>query len=813
MTAGFTARHPRLVRALATGFVALAALLAAVWLAPRASGAAATWLRTPAVHLRTLHAPGDGSLRVGRSTGRAASAPVTLDAGMRFTMAGVVCDPLPTGAATVGLRTSLDGRSWSRWYRAPLETADETGPAEAFTDPVWTGDARYVQVAATSGSRRAPAELSGVRLVAIDPTGDSSVAARVEDTVRRFAATVAGVSLEQPALAAANQPVIVTRAEWGADESLRSGSPAYSPVKMAFVHHTASGNTYTQAEAPALVRGIYAYHTDPKGLGWSDIGYNFLVDRFGTIYEGRYGGITRGVVGAQVYGFNTGSTGISVMGTFTDVAPPAEAVAALERLLAWKLSVAGLDPTGTAQLTCGAGQKYKTGSVVSFPVIAGHRDANYTECPGDALYALLPAIRADVAKRMGGGGGGGAITATLTASSALISPNGDRQLDTVNLGVSLSAPADWRLAVQDGAGRVVASWSGSGQASTIHWDGTSAGKTVPDGAYTAELTAGTDTSAAPVTITVDTSAPRLAAAAASPLRFSPNGDGQAETCALTYSPAEACSIRVGIMDSAGDVVRWLQGWREQQTQEYSVSWDGRVTSGSALVAAADGRYRLDIERRDAAGNVARRGVAVVVDCTVGFPTAAPATFSPNGDGASDTTKLAFKLTRKASVTVQIAVGDKVVRTLALGALAAGARSVVWDGKAGSGDFVASCRPVYTVTADSTLGKSSVIGNLVADLYAPRVFAPAGKSTSRGAATKLAFKTVDPYSAKADVRFVVTDAKGRTVATGHPGWLATGKSLSTAWTPPARGAFTVTWQATDLAGNHEAGTTRTVVTVR
>ena len=220
MTTGFTARHPRLVRALATGFVALAALLIAVWLAPRASGTAATWLRAPAVRLRTLHGPGDGSLRVARTSGRAASTPLTLDAGMRFTMAGVVCDRFTRGAATIRLRSSLDGVTWSRWYHAPLEVADETSRAEAFTDPVWTGDARYVQVAAKAGSRRAPARLSGVRLVVIDPTGDSSVAARIEDTVRRVAATVAGVSLEQPALASSTQPVIVSRAGWGADERI-----------------------------------------------------------------------------------------------------------------------------------------------------------------------------------------------------------------------------------------------------------------------------------------------------------------------------------------------------------------------------------------------------------------------------------------------------------------------------------------------------------------------------------------------------------------------------------------------------------------
>src|SRR5450759_3915908 len=125
---------------------------------------------------------------------------------------------------------------------------------------------------------------------------------------------------------------------------------------MAFVHHPAGRNDSPHADAPAIVR---------------------------TIYEGRYGGVTEGVVGAQVLGFNTGSTGISVIGTYISEAPPAAAVTSLENLLAWKLSLGGLDPFGSAKMTCGSTEKFKAGATVTLPVIAGHRDANYTECPGD----------------------------------------------------------------------------------------------------------------------------------------------------------------------------------------------------------------------------------------------------------------------------------------------------------------------------------------------------------------------------------------------------------------------------------------------
>ena len=809
MTHSFTARHPNLTRALATGAVALAALLVAVWIAPRASGAAAAWMRAPSVRLHTLRVPGDGRLAVARASARDAEPPVTLDAGESFTMAGVTCEvPAAAGGVTLRVRTSVDGAAWGPWLEAPLEIAGEGSAATAYTDPLWTGAARYVQVAAGSDSR-GPAVLSGVRLVAIDPTGDGSVASRVTGAVRHLAATVAGVSFVSPASAASSAPVIVTRSEWGADESLRAAAPAYAPVKVAIIHHTASGNLYSRADAPSLVRGIYAYHT--QSLHWNDIAYNFLVDRFGTIYEGRYGGVTRGVVGAHVYGFNTGSTGISVIGTFIDAAPPAEAVAALERLLAWKLAICGLDPSGTAPLVCGATEKYAKGATVTLPVIAGHRQANYTECPGSAFYALLPAIRAAVAKRIGT-----AVVATLSASAPLISPNGDGVLDSTDLNVGITAAADWSLALKDAGGQTVASWSGQSAAAAVTWNGTSNGAGVPDGAYTAELTAtpaSGDATSASTQITVDTAAPRLAGAAASPASFSPNGDDQTETATAVYSPAEACDVRVGVLDASGRVVRWLHGWRARAARSYSVTWDGRITSSGSLTAAPEGLYRFDVERRDEAGNIARQGLKVTLDKTLRSPVATPVTISPDGDGVRDVTKLGFTLTREAAVTVRILSGGTVVRTLTLGDRAAGARSATWDGRAGSGEYLASGRPTFTVTAVSALGESSVGKNLVVDLYRPKLYATAGMSTAAGAATKLGFKAADPFSAKVDVSYVVTDAKGRRVASGHPGWQLTGRSLSVRWRPASRGVFTVTYRAVDLGGNHEASAARTTVTVR
>ena len=331
-------------RAAALVIIGAGMLLAVAWATPRSSEAVAAWLRTETVDTRMLAVadrlavagsagatPQAGADTPSALAARAtATAVATLDAGADFTMVGVTCDvPAVAGAVDVRIRTSLDGRSWSRWYEGPLErAADADGAPRAFMDAMWTGAGRYVQVSARADDARAPLALDGVRLMAIDTEGGDSMIERTATAARRVVAAIAGVSLTPPASAALAQPTLVTRGAWGADESLRSGTPDTAPVKMAFVHHTAGGNTYAQADAPALVRGIYAYHT--LGLGWSDIGYNFLIDRFGTIYEGRYGGVTKGVIGAQVLGFNTGSTGISVIGTYSSESPPVAAITALE---------------------------------------------------------------------------------------------------------------------------------------------------------------------------------------------------------------------------------------------------------------------------------------------------------------------------------------------------------------------------------------------------------------------------------------------------------------------------------------------------
>ena len=173
--------------------------------------------------------------------------------------------------------------------------------------------------------------------------------------------------------------MIYSRAQWGADERMRSKSSLhYGDVHAGFVHHTVNANNYTRAEVPALLRSIYAYHVRVRG--WSDIGYNYLIDRFGRIWEGRYGGIDRAVVGAHTLGYNDDSFAASAIGNYELTRPSKATLQAYATLFAWKLSLHGVDASSTRQ--------YVTSRW--FQAINGHRDAAATACPGQVPLRQAP---------------------------------------------------------------------------------------------------------------------------------------------------------------------------------------------------------------------------------------------------------------------------------------------------------------------------------------------------------------------------------------------------------------------------------------
>jgi N-acetylmuramoyl-L-alanine amidase len=287
---------------------------------------------------------------------------------------------------------------WSPWRelelddvasapRGALEPSDGHAGTRAGTEPLYGGPSSGVQVRVDVVSGELPEDL---RVDLVDPgtsAADASVVAQPE-------ATSAGTAVAQPA--------IMTRAQWGADESLRNGFAGYGEtISAAFVHHTTGASDYTSTEVPGMIRAIYAYHT--QTLGWADIGYNFLIDRFGRLYEGRWGGMDQPVIGAHTGGFNTNSVGVAALGDHETNPVPAAVITAFGQVLGWKLGMYGRDPYGRATLTSGGGSssRYPAGQVVEFDAVSGHRDASFTLCPGQYLYPRLPEIRAEVAAYMG----------------------------------------------------------------------------------------------------------------------------------------------------------------------------------------------------------------------------------------------------------------------------------------------------------------------------------------------------------------------------------------------------------------------------
>ncbi|KOU59987.1 N-acetylmuramoyl-L-alanine amidase [Streptomyces sp. MMG1533] len=221
--------------------------------------------------------------------------------------------------------------------------------------------------------------------------------------VERTAAGADPVAARPAAAHSATRPHIVPRSVWAAGDSGRTRPPPRYDDKVVavFIHHTDSPNAYDCAEVPRIIRYLAAGMTDARD--WDDIGYNFLVDRCGNIYEGRAGGIDRPVTGAHTQGFNHRTTGIAALGTFTTGVPvPKVMTDAIAHLAAWKLGLADIDPRATVRLVSSNGHsRYAAGTAAALPALAGHKDGYRTTCPGAALSAHLPEIR-DLAARLQG---------------------------------------------------------------------------------------------------------------------------------------------------------------------------------------------------------------------------------------------------------------------------------------------------------------------------------------------------------------------------------------------------------------------------
>ena len=303
-----------------------------------------------------------------------------------FDLVGLTWDAAdPAPDTIVSVRVREDG-SWTRWETLHLEdgapdaaTAEGSAVSRVGTSPLLVHKADGLQVRVDRPGGRIPHDL---RVNLVDAGQQASDGHLTPTPPARTA------------MAATDYPNVIIRAQWGADESLRSDPAAYNAtIKAGIVHHTAGTNKYSADESAGLVRAIYAYHT--RGHGWSDIGYHFLVDKFGRIYEGRAGGMDLPVRGAHAGGYNVDTVGVSAMGSYDEAPAPKVMTRAIARLLAWKLSLHNRDPYGTVALRSEGGgtARLPQGEVRDFPVIMGHRHVGMTACAGHHLMERLPAIR------------------------------------------------------------------------------------------------------------------------------------------------------------------------------------------------------------------------------------------------------------------------------------------------------------------------------------------------------------------------------------------------------------------------------------
>ena len=329
-----------------------------------------------------------------------------------FGLVGLSWDSAPPAGSVVKVRVR-EQTGWTSWMEIPFDIdhapdpqSEEAQQALKGTDPLLTGVSDAVQVWVQTPDGDAP-ENTEVHLVDTD-----------------------NVDVQQPnlseAAAAPGRPPIITRAQWGADESKRNRGPIYSTaVKVGFVHHTVSSSTYSESQAAAQMRNLYAWYTE--GLKYSDMAYNFLVDRFGRLYEGRYGGMDRPVVGGHTAGLNNDSFAVSAMGNFEEFKPASPQMDAIKesiaRLMAWKLGLTKRDPAGTDTLISTGSLNsgfWEKGERATLKRVSGHRDAGNTACPGKYLYAQVPDIRARAAQIYKNGG---ADDSTVPEIPDLITPD------------------------------------------------------------------------------------------------------------------------------------------------------------------------------------------------------------------------------------------------------------------------------------------------------------------------------------------------------------------------------------------------------
>jgi N-acetylmuramoyl-L-alanine amidase/FlgD Ig-like domain len=535
------------------------------------------------------------------------------------------------GKGTVFFRTRGPAGRWSAWHVAAPEDDDlpDRNTAEArptrgwrLGSPFWTGGADAIQYRSTGRVTR----------------------------IRAYFVRSPGVPVRVRHPQIAGRPNVITRAQWHADESIVRAAPHYADaVHLALVHHTAGSNAYSAGQSAAIVRAIEVYHVN--GNGWNDIGYNFLVDKYGQVFEGRAGGMTRAVIGAHAEGFNVGTAGVAVIGDYSSATVTPATRTALVSLLAWRLDLDHVDPLSSVVRVSTGNPRYPAGRTVTLRAISAHRDVYPTSCPGTSLYAQLPAIRSAVAQT------GLPKIYTPAVSGALGG--------LVRFTARLSARSAWTVAVRGTDGTAVAGGAGTGTTVDWTWDATAA----QPGAYTWTIAVPQARSA---TGTIGTAPVPLALQQLriAPELVTPNGDGRSDEAKISYRLTAAATVTATVLDSLGDTVATLFV-RRRPAGASDFVWK--------QVTLPDGRYRLSLTAKDAAGKQAQSTIPLVVDRTLAGFAASALAISPNGDGRLDSLDFSFRLLAPAHVQVRILRGAMLAATLLDTELGAGPQRLTWDG--------------------------------------------------------------------------------------------------------------------------------------
>jgi flagellar hook assembly protein FlgD len=572
------------------------------------------------------------------------------------------------GSGSVSFRArSLSGR-WSSWRNAAPEddgpdarTREPLRRGWTLGSPFWVGTSDRIQVRTFGWVGRVRAHF---------------VRSRTERRPLR-------------AVAVAGSPLILSRPSWRADERIRRSKPVYADaVRFAVVHHTAGTNAYTRAQSAAIVRGIQRYHV--LANGWHDIGYNFLVDKYGQIFEGRYGGVDRNVVGAHAQGFNQGSVGVALIGNYDATNATPAARAALTRLLAWRLDLAHVDPMALVSWRSTGNPKFPAGRMLTLRTISGHRDTGFTACPGSNLYRLLPSLTLDVA---------GTGLPKLYYPTVTGAPGG-----LVRFTGTLTEPLPWSVIVSQRNGSVIAEGSGEGTQVDWTWDA----RTIPAGKYVYAIDAGPTARPATGVVAGATSLSMLTALA-TPALITPNGDGRSDSTRVRYRLREPSLVTATLVDAVGVPVMPLI-LEQKNAGSYEFRWDA--------AGIPDGRYGIVITARNAIGIETTATLAMIVDRTLAAYRVVPQVFSPNGDGRFDLTRFRFTLHGPARVVLTVRRGKKTLGQVFSGPLEAGPHAIEWNGRFRSGvgqhEFSADIRATSTVT---TIRQSVV---LATDTTGPRL---------------------------------------------------------------------------------------------